>query len=147
SIHGVACKGETKPPPQVPPTSTTPRDAAVAATQPGPDPASDANFDAMRVKHLSLDLTVDFAARTLRGVAKLTFTIVDKKATARLDVCQLAISKVTPCDDDKTQIPVRYLPTSSKSTPGQFAVMDAPRECMAFTYATPKDAGALLWLD
>ncbi|MGE0399610.1 MAG: M1 family metallopeptidase [Kofleriaceae bacterium] len=142
----VACKGEKKPPPQVPPPTPTPSDAAIAETQPGPDPASDANFDAVRVKHLSLDLSVDFTTRTLSGTAKLVFDTPVKAAPTRLDVGELAITKVTTCEGDKP-IAVTYLTTSSKSVPGKVAVIDPPLPCVVFTYSTPKDAGALLWLD
>ena len=141
----VGCKGDKKPPPKVPPPPP-PSDAAVAATQPGPDPASDANFDALRVKHLSLDLAVDFTTRTLAGTAKLMFDITDKTAAARLDVGELAIAKLTACDSD-APLAVSYLPTSSKSVPGKVAVIPSPPACIVVTYATPKDAGALLWLD
>jgi leukotriene-A4 hydrolase len=146
----VACKGDKKSSP--PPVSSgssgsamVASDAAVA-TQPGPDPASDANFDAIRLKHLSLDLAVDFEKRTLAGTAKLTFEEPAKAAPTRLDVGELAITKVTTCEGDKP-VDVTYLPTSSKSVPGKVAVLDPPLPCVVFTYSTPKDAGAFLWLD
>lgn len=98
------------------------------------------------MKHLSLDLAVDFTTRTLSGTAKLTLDIIDKKAAARFDVGELAITKVTACGDAKS-LEVTYLPTSSKSVPGKVAVIASPPPCIAWTYSTPKDAGALLWLD
>lgn len=113
---------------------------------PGPDPASDANFDALRVTHLSLDLAVDFTARTLAGTAKLTLDITNKAAPARFDVGELAIGKVTACNSD-APLAVTYLPTSSKSVPGRVAVIASPPACIAFAYSTPREAGALLWLD
>ena len=147
----VACKGDPK---STPPSSAAsgsgaaivPRDA-VSATQPGPDPASDANFDALRITHLSLDLTVDFTTRTLRGTAKLALDIANKAAPARFDVGELAITKVVACDDTAAPLAVTYLPTSSQSVPGKVAVIDKPPACIVFTYSTPEDAGALLWLD
>jgi leukotriene-A4 hydrolase len=128
------------------------------------------------VKHISLDLAVDFEKRTLTGTAKLALDIVDKTAAARFDVGELAITRVSACDaasgakPDGTkpdgakpdgakpdgakpdsasgpELAVTYLPTSSKSVPGKVAVIDKPPACIEFAYSTPKDAGAFLWLD
>ncbi len=149
----VACKGGEKKP--VPPAqgssgsaANVPSDAPpdAVATQPGPDPASDANFDAIRIKHISLDLAVDFATRTLGGTAKLEFDMPIKLAPTRLDVGELVITKVTTCEGEKP-VDVSYLPTSSKSVPGKVAVIDPPLPCVVFAYSTPKDVGAFLWLD
>ena len=60
-----ACKGKEAPAPVV----GTPAGSGSAAPRPVPvrDPHSDAHPDEARVTHLSLDLTVDFAKKTLAG--------------------------------------------------------------------------------
>jgi len=60
------------------------------------DPHSFANFDQVKVKHIDLDLDVDFDSSTLKGSATLKFERVVPNATILvLDTRDLNITNVT----------------------------------------------------
>lgn len=65
----------------------------------GPDPHSYSNHDQLRVRHLQLDLSVDFAARELHGFADLSVERLDPAARElRLDTRNLRIERVLNVD-------------------------------------------------
>src|SRR6185503_11638527 len=74
------------------PPAAAPR--ASSSTPLPPDMATYANIDAFVTKHLLLDLTADFEAKTLRGTAELQLERRDPRATEIvLDTRDLQIQK------------------------------------------------------
>lgn len=122
----VACKGDERP---VPP--------------PVRDPHSYAEPDRVAVKHVELELDVDFTKRTLRGTARLTLARHDRDAPLRLDADSLAIESVTDC---ATKQPLAYELTPKLPIMGSALVVKSA-DCVAIAYATGSDARALLWVE
>jgi aminopeptidase N len=120
-------------------------------TPPARDPHSASEPDRVAVTHVSLDLAVDFAKRTLSGTAKLDLVRHDRSAGLVLDTKGLAIDGVTDC--------VRKQPLAFRLEPahrvrGRALVIRlgeprdvAPTDCVAIAYRTGPDARALLWVD
>ncbi|CAN5896222.1 hypothetical protein BH11MYX2_BH11MYX2_11350 [soil metagenome] len=123
-------------------------DETVANLGVGSDPSSDSNPQDIAITHASFDLTVDLTKRELHGVAKLTVERRNPKATeVRLDVGSLEIASVTPCDGADA-LATSYKPSTLNSPPGRTLRVVVPASnCIAVTYATPKDTDAFLWLD
>ena len=134
----LACQKET---PQKPAAEATAAPPAVAR-----DPHSYARPDEVRVEHITLDLTVDFAKKQLVGTAKLRLRRETDAKTLVLDTNGLDIRKVmvhppgapvdfvlAPADPifgRKLEIPLRGNTTS-----------------VEIQYASSPDARALQWLD
>jgi len=106
-----------------------------AADPGGPDPHSDARPDRVAVKHLALDLTVDFEAKQLRGTARLTLTRTDPKAPIVLDNDGLTITAVKDCAGAPAKFEAKPLRITLAS------------DCVELAYTTSPDAGALLWVE
>jgi aminopeptidase N len=99
------------------------------------------------VRHLSLELTVDFARKTLAGKAELS--LVRHDATAHeviLDSDGLVIEAVTDC---ATHQPLAHtLGERAKVTAQALSIALPERgDCIDVAYHTGPDAGALLWVD
>jgi aminopeptidase N len=128
----VACRG---------PAPIEPREPVV------PDPHSQANPAQVAVRHLSLDLDVDFPARVLRGVANLTLERRDPGVTElRLDSDDLVIKSVITCG---TRKPLSFSLAGKRPILGQAIVIALPKgvDCVGVRYETRPDARALLWVD
>ncbi|MEJ7599502.1 MAG: M1 family metallopeptidase [Kofleriaceae bacterium] len=114
---------------------------------PAPDPHSQANPAQVAVRHLALDLRVDFEARVLRGIAALHLERRDPKATElRLDSDDLVIERATRCGDTRDLL-TRLEP--KQATLGQALVVALPAggDCVAIHYTTRPEARALLWVE
>lgn len=109
------------------------------------DPHSLANPHEIAVRHLDLDLTVDFDARQLHGRATLD---VERKIAAAmqlvLDTQALTIEAVTSADG--TRLPFQL--GSADSLLGRPLTIDLPPNVtqVSVRYRTAPDAAALLWL-
>ena len=111
------------------------------------DPHSHAQPNRVAVRHLSLELTVDFARKTLAGKAVLSFVRHD--STARelvLDSNGLVIEAVTDC---QTHQPLAHtLGAREKVTAQALSIaLPARGDCIDVAYHTGPDAGALLWVE
>ncbi|CAN8105768.1 unnamed protein product [Discula destructiva] len=64
---------------------------------PNRDPSSASNYDAWRTKHTTADLTIDFKAKSLRGVVTLELESQTDKASSEiiLDSSHVAVSRIT----------------------------------------------------
>ena len=110
------------------------------------DPHSQSEPDRIVVTHLALELTVDFAARTLAGTARLSLHKSDLNAkTVVLDTEDLAIASVIDCAskaklDFQLGPPVKVL--------GRALTIEAGTSgCIEIAYQTSPTARALLWVD
>jgi leukotriene-A4 hydrolase len=102
------------------------------------DPHSHAEPDRVAVRHLDLDLAVDFTSRRLTGVARLSLVRHDRGAPLVLDAAGLALSTVNDCAG--RSLAHRY-PVRDK------LVIDVTTDCVEINYVTPPDASALLWVE
>ena len=119
-----------------------------ASLPPVPDPHSYAGISPTRVRHLVLDLTVSFAARTLAGTA--TWHLAQPAGAADtlvLDARGLAIEAVAagPCAGDTT---LAWDLGTDDPVLGQALRITLPPGAAAVTirYRTGPDAAALQWL-
>ncbi len=109
---------------------------------------SHARPEIARVRHVDLDLTADFAAKTLSGTATLAITAQPGANEIILDVRNLDIRDIT----DATGQPLQYAigdedPILGRPLTIRFPAF-APGETrkIAIRYATRPDAAALQWL-
>ena len=107
-------------------------------------PHSFARPDEAAIKHLDLDLTVDFEAKILSGQATLT---LDRKPAAKavvLDTRGLKIAKVSSADGRKLE----WKLGEDKGAMGQSLTIELPAGVnkVAIEYATSPSAEALQWL-
>ena len=107
-------------------------------------PHSFARPDEAAIKHLDLDLTVDFKAKILSGQATLT---LDRKPAAKavvLDTRGLKIGKVSSADGQKLE----WKLGEDKGAMGQSLTIELPAGVnkVAIEYATSPSAEALQWL-
>lgn len=110
------------------------------------DPHSFANTHEVLVKHLDLDLVVDFAAKRLTGKASWTIEPTAGTKELVLDTWRLKISKVTIGDEEK---PGTYLLSKEDGVFGQaltIPITDGVKRLHIY-YTTATEAGALQWLD
>jgi len=126
-----------------------PVDASMAT---GPDPHSFANYDSVRVEHLSLDLAVDFDSRTLAGYAVLDLDREPSAARLVLDTWKLEIDDVNQVSDDGTLTPLSW--RLAEPMPGQeplgsalVVALEAGTDAVRIDYATSPEAFGLQWLD
>ena len=108
-------------------------------------PHSFARPDEAAIKHLDLDLKVDFATKTLSGQATLS---LDRKADAKevvLDVRGLKIQQVNAADDGAK---LDWKLGAAKNAMGQSLTIQLPPDVnkVAIDYATSPSAEALQWL-
>jgi leukotriene-A4 hydrolase len=105
----------------------------------------------VRVRHVSLDLDVDFAKRRLSGTATLTIERMssDLSQPLLLDSRGLAIDSVEISSDGKTFMPGRFefgRDQGSLGAPLMIPLPEQPR-AVRIRYATGPWASGLLWLD
>lgn len=113
---------------------------------PEKDPHSFAEPEKVLVKHLDLDIKVDFDKQLISGKAAWTINNIGKTDEIIFDTRQLDIQKVTIGDDEKETMfalgdEVKYMgqPLSVNIDPGTTKV--------TIWYSTSKDAAALQWLN
>jgi len=146
-------------------TAACTRDAAPAgdaATTAGQPAASNAAVDAKRDEYsyaeplkvrttdLALDLSVDFAARTIAGTATYTLEWLDDAATRLvLDTRDLTIEKVEGAGKDGQWQPLQYVLADADPLLGSKLTIDAPERnaTIRVTYATSPQASGLQWLE
>lgn len=117
--------------------------ACKAKATPPADPHSFAEPDRVSVKALTLDLTVDFPAKTLAGIARLDLERTDRGAPLMLDDDGLVIEGVTDCQGTALEHHV-----GEKIAIGAPLRIDlASGDCVELRYRTAPDAGALLWVE
>ncbi|MFO0811546.1 MAG: M1 family aminopeptidase [Gemmataceae bacterium] len=114
------------------------------------DVHSYARPDHVRVRHVDLDLDVDFAAQRLRGTATLTVERTSKDATQPLvlDSRKLAIEKVETSADGKAFAPGRFAVGPEDAILGSPVTIPLPANATAVRihYATGPQASGLQWL-
>jgi leukotriene A-4 hydrolase/aminopeptidase len=115
------------------------------------DVHSYANTREIRVRHLDLDLDVDFVAKTLRGRATLTFDRVSKSRVDQLtlDTRDLSVSKVEASTDGKKFTEAEFTLGQSDPILGAPLVIrlsDATTRVARVHYATSPKASGLQWL-
>lgn len=113
--------------------------------EPG-EPHSFSRPDEAVVKHLDLDIKVDFSKKQLSGVAGLKIENRGRVNKLYLDSRDLEIEKVT-LDEDQT--PTKFELGKSEEYLGQPLIIDIdPSTTMVnIAYTTSPDAAALQWLD
>lgn len=116
--------------------------------KPFPDKRKDihsyAHPDQARVKHVDLDLKVDFAAKTLSGQARLDLDVAKGVSELVLDTRGLAIAAVTDADGK----PLAYSFGREDKILGQplkIRITDKTRQ-VSVRYSTRPEAEALQWL-
>jgi leukotriene-A4 hydrolase len=143
-----ACK--SAPPPAPPPPVAAPSpatnlsDADRARLAERRDRHSHADPERVRMRHLALDLTLDFAHKVVRGTAAITFDRKDPTAPLVLDTLGLEIASVIGADDRPRNF------TLGKEEPGLGAPLTitlAPGDSIVtIAYRTTARAEALQWL-
>jgi aminopeptidase N len=117
--------------------------AAARGASPVRDPHSAARPEETRVEHLALDLTVDFASRTLRGHAALTLAL-PHAATLWLDTRDLDIASVAL---DGGRAATFALQPEVKLLGRALRVDVLPdTRTVTLAYSTRPEAAALQWL-
>ncbi|HEX8334353.1 MAG TPA: M1 family metallopeptidase [Segetibacter sp.] len=121
-------------------TNETPQEGAKIDTHTNADP------DKAVVKHLDLDIKVDFATQVITG--KASWTIENRGQTDKIifDTRQLQIQKVTVGDDEKEA--EFSFSTEDRILGRALSVKIQPTTTRVnIYYATAKDASALQWLN
>lgn len=106
------------------------------------DPHSFSEPDRVAVKDLALDLTVDFADKTLSGTARLQLARTDRTAPLLLDSNGLVITAVADCAGGALTYRV-----GSHTPIGEPVRIDLKGDCVDVAYHTAPDAGALMWVE
>lgn len=114
------------------------------APRPVRDPHSHAQPDRVVVRHLDLDLTLDFERSVARGRAALTLVRHDPQAPLVLDTRGLAVERVT----DATGRELPYRLGTEDPVLGRALTVELRGETRVAVvhYATTADAAALQWL-
>jgi len=115
-----------------------------------PDPASYANVSAFVTTHLLLDLTPDFATRTLSGTATLTFDRLDPAATeVVLDTRDLRITRAEVGTDAQgwAASPFTLDPATPAFGSALHIAMPPGTNCVRIAYTTSPGAKGLQWLE
>jgi leukotriene-A4 hydrolase len=110
----------------------------------GKDYHSFANPESMKVTHLNVDLTVDFAKQVLVGTAQLDFQRVDPNSTQLiLDTRDLTINSVTAMG-----LEVKFDLVSGDSFLGAALTIDVPADVnsVVISYQTSPKASGVQWL-
>ena len=134
----VAC-GEQRAP-EAPPASEAPQQAAAYTS----DPHSFANPDEVRVRHVSLELDVDFDAKSLVGTATLDLVRTGDADRVVLDTRDLDVRAVRNDEGDALEFSFGQ-PDADLGTPLTVELGGADR--IVIEYATSPDATALQWLE
>ncbi len=141
-VAAAGCGRADVPPP---PSAATPVTTVASRTSaPERDVHSFARPEEARVTHVALNLTADFAARTLTGTATLSIVRAPGATSVVLDTRGLRVSGVTALDGRSLAL------TRGAVDPilGQSLTVALPDGAndIVVAYATAPDAGALQWL-
>lgn len=109
------------------------------------DPHSGARPDEARVRHVDLDLAIDFDHRVIRGVATLNCEVAPGARTLVLDARRLAIATVT--DGAGTSLPHRLQERDPVLGAALEIELRAGASRVVITYATHPEAEGLQWLE
>jgi leukotriene-A4 hydrolase len=120
-------------------------DFSVAVT----DPHSYAGASPLRVRHLALNLTVDFASRTLRGHATWQLANSGAAEVLVLDTRDLHLEQVEALAADGRATPATYHLSDADPLLGQALHITLPPAASAvrIAYRTAPGAAALQWLE
>ena len=122
------------------------------------DPAHDyfsyANTDAFITQHISLDLDVDFEAKSLRGSVVLRMQVVDDSADEIiLDVRDISIASVVFIGDGGSTTLASFIVGERDDSKGSPLIIAVPEDVdldsvveLRIDYETSPDASALQWL-
>lgn len=113
------------------------------------DPDSYAQPDKVVVRHLDLDLALDFKQRTLAGTATLTLHWKQPAAkTLVLDTRQLRITRVQAVNAAGATRDLHYVLAPADAQLGSRLSIDTPKhpDKVRITYATSPEASGLQWL-
>jgi len=118
----------------------------------GPDPHSFANYDEVRVEHLSLDLVADFSSRTLSGHVTLALDRQDAAERLILDTWRLDIDDINRVADDGALEPLSWRLTEPDEERGYLGAalviaLEPGVDEVRIDYTTSPDAFGLQWLD
>ncbi|HEX7128999.1 MAG TPA: M1 family metallopeptidase [Rhodanobacteraceae bacterium] len=119
--------------------------AALAA-----DPHSYAQPGQVLVKHVDLNLAVDFDKKTLSGIATLDLDWKDPHATQLvLDTRDLRIARVEAIGANGQATPLKYALAARDKSLGSKLTIEMPARArrVRIAYATSPDASGLQWLD
>lgn len=122
---------------------------AVPLTTRAADPLSYAEPDKVVVKHLDLDLVMDFARKELRGDATLSLQWKDAAArTLVLDTRDLAIDKISALDADGKARALEFALATRDDQLGSKLTIQAPQRPVKvrISYTTSPKASGLQWL-
>jgi leukotriene-A4 hydrolase len=117
------------------------------------DPHSFARADEALVRHLDLDLSVDFVARTLRGRASWKIEVAAGGRQLVLDTRDLKIARVTstrdPASPTAGATPANHALAKADGDFGSALAIDvaADTKWVTVEYSTSPCAAALQWLD
>lgn len=122
---------------------------AAASTKPLVDKHSYAQPDQVVTRHLSLDLAIDFAAKTLSGTATLDLEWRDSAATAlTLDTRDLTIIRAETGDGTTwTEVPFQLAPADATLGSKLTISTGTPAPKVRLTYRTSPQASGLQWLE
>ncbi|HEY9462397.1 MAG TPA: hypothetical protein VIR54_04870, partial [Vicinamibacterales bacterium] len=113
------------------------------------DASTLANVDAFVTKHLVLDLTADFTAKTLSGTAELRFDRRDPNASeVVLDTRDLTIHKVEAAAGSGAWMETKYRLDAATPAFGSalHIAMPSGADRVRVTYSTSPSARGLQWL-
>jgi leukotriene A-4 hydrolase/aminopeptidase len=114
------------------------------------DPHSFSRPDEAVIKHLSLDLTVDFRKKILQGTATITVDAKDTATHIILDTRDLIIEKVTYANGSPAKFSLgdttEYL-GQSLTIALQHSELRTPNSELIISYSTIPTASALQWLE
>lgn len=119
----------------------------------GRDYHSLANVDNFRVRHVSLALQVDFAAKRLSGAVDLTVQRTSpESSTLILDTRDLVVREVWWVSNPNSLRPLEFALAASKPPLGEALVITLPAEVptqfvVRVSYQTRPTASGLQWLD
>ncbi|NBD96335.1 MAG: aminopeptidase [Gammaproteobacteria bacterium] len=134
--------------PDAPPASQSPE--PVFRIDPGPDPHSFAEFDKVRITHVSLDLRADMEQRVLEGHVLLDLDRPEPGFQRLvLDTRDLDIQDVNAVHPDGDYLPVSWRMGADHGHLGQPLIVVLPQGIVQvrIDYASRPEAFGLQWLD
>ena len=117
--------------------------------EPGVDYHSFANTDDYRVRHVDMDLGIDFSLKVIKGTATLQFDrLNDKNNPLILDTRDLTIESVRAGNDDQLQ-DAAFTLSDNADTRGAALAIDLPADAstVVIRYQTSPGASGLQWLE
>ncbi len=97
------------------------------------------------MRHVGLELVVDFDRHVLRGKAQLSLTRYDRAADLVVDDDGLVIEAITECGSAR---PLRFTVAAPTPVFGEaLTIALANGDCVEIAYHTGPDAAALLWVE